>query len=197
MSTVGTRRKGSRADLACGGYKQHGRSACTRHGTNYEALEATVLDVLHRHLALTEREKAELRERLMHSLCSQEGEDAHGLRRSLSRTEDTIAALYLDRASGRVAADSFYAALHRLEEQAAALRRRLDMRETDLPDTARLESVIDECCCPKRLTRELVRAFVRRIEVEEGTGRGAARRQNIRISLYFEQNEIAKTIAYE
>ena len=71
------------------------------------------------------------------------------------------------------------------------------MRETDLPDTARLESVIDECCCPKRLTRELVRAFVRRIEVEEGTGRGAARRQNIRISLYFEQNEIAKTIAYE
>ena len=133
----------------------------------------------------------------MHSLCSQEGEDAHGLRRSLSRTEDTIAALYLDRASGRVAADSFYAALHRLEEQAAALRRRLDMRETDLPDTARLESVIDECCCPKRLTRELVRAFVRRIEVEEGTERGAARRQNIRISLYFEQNEIAKTIAYE
>ena len=197
MSTVGTRRKGSRADLACGGYKQHGRSACTRHGTNYEALEAAVLDVLHRHLALTECEKAELRERLMHSLCSQEGEDAHGLRCSLSRTEDTIAALYLDRASGRVAADSFYAALHRLEEQAAALRRRLDMRETDLPDTARLESVIDECCCPKRLTRELVRAFVRRIEVEEGTGRGAARRQNIRISLYFEQNEIAKTIAYE
>ena len=95
MSTVGTRRKGSRADLACGGYKQHGRSACTRHGTNYEALEAAVLDVLHRHLALTEREKAKLRERLMHSLCSQEGEDAHGLRRSLSRTEDTIAALYL------------------------------------------------------------------------------------------------------
>ena len=197
MSTVGTRRKGSRADLACGGYKQHGRSACTRHGTNYEALEAAVLDVLHRHLALTEREKAELRERLMHSLCSQEGEDAHGLRRSLSRTEDTIAALYLDRASGRVTADSFYAALHRLENQAAALRRRLDMRETNLPDTARLESAIDECCCPKRLTRELVRAFVRRIEVEEGTGRGAARRQNIRISLYFEQNEIAKTIAYE
>ena len=197
MSTVGTRRKGSRADLACGGYKQHGRSACTRHGTNYEALEAAVLDVLHRHLALTEREKAELRKRLMHSLCSPEGEDAHGLRRSLSRTEDTIAALYLDRASGRLAADSFYAALHRLEEQAAALRRRLDMRKTELPDAARLESVIDECCCPERLTRELVRAFVRRIEVEEGTGRGAARRQNIRISLYFEQNEIAKTIAYE
>ena len=71
------------------------------------------------------------------------------------------------------------------------------MRETNLPDTARLESAIDACCCPKRLTRELVRAFVRRIEVEEGTGRGAARRQNIRISLYFEQNEIAKTIAYE
>ncbi|MFQ9126268.1 MAG: hypothetical protein ACLR4Z_05025 [Butyricicoccaceae bacterium] len=38
---------------------------------------------------------------------------------------------------------------------------------------------------------------MRRIEVEEGTERGAARRQNIRISLYFEQNEIAKTIAYE
>ena len=155
MSTVGTRRKGSRADLACGGYKQHGRSACTRHGTNYEALEAAVLDVLHRHLALTECEKAELRERLMHSLCSQEGEDAHGLRCSLSRTEDTIAALYLDRASGRVAADSFYAALHRLEEQAAALRRRLDMRETDLPDTARLESVIDECCCRSGLHESL------------------------------------------
>ena len=107
MSTVGTRRKGSRADLACGGYKQHGRRTCTRHGTNYEALEAAVLDVLHRHLALTEGEKAELRERLMHSLCSPEGEDAHGLRRSLSRTEDTIAALYLDRATGRLAEDSF------------------------------------------------------------------------------------------
>ena len=153
--------------------------------------------MLHRHLALTECEKAELRKRLMHSLSSPEGEDAHGLRRSLSRTEDTIAALYLDRATGRLAEDSFYAALHRLEEQAAALRRRLDMREPELPDAARLESVIDACCCPKQLTRELVRAFVRRIEVEEGTGRGAARRQNIRISLHFEQNEIAKTIASE
>ncbi|MFQ9126267.1 MAG: zinc ribbon domain-containing protein [Butyricicoccaceae bacterium] len=155
MSTVGTRRKGSRADLACGGYKQHGRSACTRHGTNYEALEATVLDVLHRHLALTEREKAELRERLMHSLCSQEGRTRTVCGAVFSRTEDTIAALYLDRASGRVAADSFYAALHRLEEQAAALRRRLDMRETDPPDAARLESVIDECCCPSGLHESL------------------------------------------
>lgn len=198
MSTVGTRRKGSRADLACGGYKQHGRSACTRHGTNYEALEATVLDVLHRHLALTEREKAELREPAdAQSLLSGRGGRARSAAQSFTHGGYDCGALPGPCIGQSCGGQLFMAALHRLEEQAAALRRRLDMRETDLPDTARLESVIDECCCPKRLTRELVRAFVRRIEVEEGTERGAARRQNIRISLYFEQNEIAKTIAYE
>ncbi len=198
MSTVGTRRKGSRADLACGGYKQHGRRACTRHGTDYDALEAAVLEVLRTHLALTEREKAELRERLIQSLGSPEEKDAHSLQRRLSRTENTIAALYIDRASGALTEDSFYAALNRLEKQAEMLRRRLDApRETETLDTARLERVMDEFICPQTLSRELVRAFVQRIEIEEGKGRGAARRQTVYIALYFEQNKISKTIAYK
>ncbi len=193
MSTVGTRRKGSRADLACGGYKQHGRR-----GTDYDALEAAVLEVLRTHLALTEREKAELRERLIQSLGSPEEKDAHSLQRRLSRTENTIAALYIDRASGALTEDSFYAALNRLEKQSEMLRRRLDApRETETLDTARLERVMDEFICPQTLSRELVRAFVQRIEIEEGKGRGAARRQTVYIALYFEQNKISKTIAYK
>ena len=39
MSTVGTRKKGARANLACGGYKLYGSKECTNHFIDYDVLE--------------------------------------------------------------------------------------------------------------------------------------------------------------
>lgn len=54
MSTVGTRKKGSVANLACGAYKLRGASACTNHFISYEALYQCVLETVRRYVCLSE-----------------------------------------------------------------------------------------------------------------------------------------------
>ncbi len=46
MSTVGSRKKGARYNLSCGGYKQYGRKACSSHSIDYDVLYKTVADTL-------------------------------------------------------------------------------------------------------------------------------------------------------
>jgi hypothetical protein len=63
MSTTGTRRKGSAANLVCGGYKLYGAKECNNHFIDYEFLYESVASELQKLLNLTEQEKAELYEK--------------------------------------------------------------------------------------------------------------------------------------
>ena len=60
MSAVGSRKKDSPMNLACGGYKAHGVKACTNHFIEYRALYAIVLHSLREALRLDEQERAKL-----------------------------------------------------------------------------------------------------------------------------------------
>jgi hypothetical protein len=63
MSTTGTRKKGSAANLVCGGYKLYGAKECNNHFIDYEFLYESVASELQELLNLTEQEKAELYEK--------------------------------------------------------------------------------------------------------------------------------------
>ena len=60
MSTVGTRRKGSHANLACGAYKAYGSKKCTNHFIDYNVLYSLVLQAIKEQIKLTDEDKQEI-----------------------------------------------------------------------------------------------------------------------------------------
>lgn len=88
MSTVGTRRKGSVANLACGAYKLRGASACSNHFISYESLYRCVLEAVRRYVCLSEDECSILFERLNRRLRLDERGQGAGRERERLTQED-------------------------------------------------------------------------------------------------------------
>lgn len=60
MSTVGSRRKGARANLACGAYKLHGSKACSNHFIDYDVLYQIVLKTIQNIMRLSKEDQADI-----------------------------------------------------------------------------------------------------------------------------------------
>lgn len=198
MSTVGTRKKGSVANLACGAYKLRGSSACTNHFISYEALYNCVLEAVRRYVCLSEEECDALFERLNRRLrLDERGREAkrgqERLEQALERTRRLVAQLYEDREAGRIGETNFYPLLERYEQKTAQLQTQIDALQ---PDTGignlqrqqeRLRAIIRRYTAIDELTPPLLFELIGRIEVGQGTyektEKGRARRQ--KITIYF------------
>ena len=157
MSTVGTRKKGSVANLACGAYKLHGSSACTNHFIRYETLYQCVLDAVRRYVCLTEEECDALFERLNRRLrldarTDETRRERARLEKELERTRRLVAQLYEDRAAGRIGEANFYPLLEKFEQQTQDLQTQLDgLQDSTGADAlgqqqARLRAIIRQLC---------------------------------------------------
>lgn len=189
MSTVGTRRRDSRADLACGGYKLAGRAACTSHFIDYDRLYAAVLAAMREQVSLTPEEQDALFSRLCRRLRAENGQErpSAALERRLKQTEAAVSQLYRDRAAGALSDETFYPLLRDFEAQAAALRAALD-RPADAGGMIRedvLRRLIARHAMPCALTAPLLAALIDRIEVSQGEyiedAGGCRKRQTVRI----------------
>ena len=200
MSTVGTRKKGSAANLVCGAYKQHGNAACTNHFIRYETLYQCVLDTVRRYVRLTGDECDALFERLNRRLRLDARPDASGcarvrLEKELGRIRRLVAQLYEDRASGQIGEGNFYPLLKKFEQQTQDLQARLDgLQDGGSLDSlqqqqARLRAIIRRYADIDKLTPALLFALIERIEVEQGTyektEEGRVKQQKIRIWFRF------------
>lgn len=180
MSTVGTRRKGSAADLACGAYKFRGTSACSNHFISYESLYRCVLEAVRRYVCLSEAECCILFERLNRRLRLGElGQEARRererLTQELERVRRLIAQLYEDRAAGRIGETNFYPLLERYEHQTVALQQQIDALRPDSGVQSlqwlqeRLRAIIRRYTDVDELTPSLLFELIERIEVGQGT----------------------------
>ena len=200
MSTVGTRKRGSAANLACGAYKLHGSSACTNHFIRYEALYQCVLDAVRRYVCLTEEECDALFERLncrlhLDARTDEAGRARARLEKALERTRRLVAQLYEDRTAGRIGETNFYPLLEKFEQQTRDLQTQRDgLPDGDGMDSlqqqqARLRAIIRRYADIGELTPALLFALIERIEVGQGTyektEKGRAKRQKIRIFFRF------------
>lgn len=200
MSTVGTRKRGSAANLACGAYKLHGSSACTNHFIRYETLYQCVLDAVRRYVCLTEEECDALFERLncrlhLDARTDEAGRARARLEKALERTRRLVAQLYEDRTAGRIGETNFYPLLEKFEQQTRDLQTQRDgLPDGDGMDSlqqqqARLRAVIRRYADIGELTPALLFALIERIEVGQGTyektEKGRAKRQKIRIFFRF------------
>lgn len=199
MSAVGTRKKGSVANLTCGSYKQGGKAACTNHFIAYEALHECVLQTLCRYAAVTEEEQAQLLCRLESRMqqaaqTAARTEEAAALRRRLTQIKRIIASLYADRAEGQLSEANFYPLLAQYERQSRAAAQQLaaleDQAQAGLREgDAQLRGCIVHCVRFETLTAAALFALVERIEVYQGqyikTENGREKQQRVKIWLRF------------
>ena len=200
MSTVGTRKKGSVANLACGAYKLRGLSACTNHFISYEALYQCVLETVRRYVCLSEEECDALFERLSRRLRLDERErEANRARerlaQELKRTQRLVAQLYEDRMAGKIGEANFYPLLEKYEQKTAQLQTRIDALQPDTGESSlrrqqdRLRAIIRRYQDIDALTSPLLFELIERIGVGQGTyektGKSKVKRQKVVIRFRF------------
>lgn len=201
MSTVGTRKKGSAANLACGAYKLHGQKACSNHFIAYEALYDCVLEAVRRYVSLTPEECDALFERLRLRLRLDEQQNAAAKKRAelqhqLQGTQKVIAQLYEDRLAGKLGEETFYSLLEQYESKTAGLQKQIAALE-DHSGTCdalqvqyeRLHAIIRRYADVRELTPALLFELIERIEVGQGeyekTVKGRVKKQSVRIAFRF------------
>lgn len=201
MSAVGTRKKGSAANLVCGGYKRRGGKACTNHAIDYETLYDVVCSALRAELAMTEGERRELAEELRRA--AQEREDREDRARELAalrhrdrELDRRIERLYEDRLSGLLSEARAHKLFEKYEGEAAALQRQIAALEQP-PDRGTepgqsegwAERLVQEYTAVERLTPELLFSLIGKIEVGQGSYRkdrdGRVKQQTVKIRFRF------------
>ena len=205
MSSVGTRKKDSPANLACGGYKLYGSRECTNHFIDYNILFHIVLDAVQQQANLSPVE----RDALYPELCTQigmemedEGEsEVKKLQAEDEKLNRIIELLYEDHLNEKISEDRFYKLLQKYERQGEALKDRINKIATTIqPDqerkTQKLKQAFDELSYLlerysdiQDLTADLLFALVDHIEIGQGwfekTEHGRRKRQQVRIYFRF------------
>ena len=210
MSATGTRKKGSPANLVCGGYKQLGKEACTNHFLDYNALYRMVYTALLEQFA---RIDPSAREGIvdhvfgtMKKKIEKKGikNPVRTLQKDLSDLDRLVERLYGDYTEGYLDEDQLKALLKKYQIQRQKIKneianaKRFHQRGEDAWAKAlkqRLSSHLAEILDPRELTGELLFRFICRIDVHQGCmakeagGRVKHQRVEIRYSFFAEKKE--------
>lgn len=193
MSTVSTRKKGCRANLCCGGYKQGGPGACTCHTIDYDLLCDAVLAALRESLRPALEEKELLLEGLVRACPAPYEAQLHEQRKKLETIDRKLACLYDDRYSGNIRQEQFRLLRERYEREKALCEERLSalrarsgsLEESEDAAKEKYSRLIDEYCRPDELTAPLLFGLVRRIDVHQGEYTDGVKHQKIVIHFKF------------
>ena len=121
MSTVGSRKKTTSHSLACGAYKQYGKSKCSNHFIDYDILCSIVLNSIRNQLRIPEdTQEAIITEacgRLRKEYGSYEGKDIGRLKTRKSELDTLIEALYEDRAKNLISTERMHKMLRKYESE--------------------------------------------------------------------------------
>ncbi|MBQ3403986.1 MAG: recombinase family protein [Oscillospiraceae bacterium] len=190
--------KGGSHRLCCGGYKSRGASECDNHFIDYELLYSAVSEELRKLFTLSDRQKAEIAAKLRQLQDSDTDTDpAKEITHLKERREDTVSLikkLYGDYSSGAVSthiyntlAREYEAELNSLERSIAELMKPSVPAPTANADLGVL-SAAEALFSAQNLSKPLIRAFIERIEVEQGyyiTDEKGQRRKLQRARIYY------------
>ncbi len=197
MSTVGTRRKGARANLNCGGYKQGGRKKCSSHTIDYDALYQAALAALRAQLDLSEGQRQWLLRELAERSGMREDQRQRQAEGRLAKLERKLEQLFDDKYEGRIAPEQFEWLLARYTAEKAALEEKSGQmqatREEEMAERGRREErirgLIGAYADLRELHTELLFQLIERIEVHQGEYAEGERRQRIDIWFAFSCGE--------
>ena len=202
MSSVGNRKMGSPADLACGSYKLYGKNACTNHFIEYNTLYRLVLTELRTQAHLEAEDIRELikdwtRDRKAGEASPDHGKEKKLAEKRLRELDHLIEKLYDDHSRGLLDASRLEKLLSTYEKEYAQIQGKLKVAEAGAretkPSVKDLEEVylkrIKDLAHIKELTPDLLFRLVDRIEIGQGyyekTSEGEVKHQSIRIVYRF------------
>lgn len=213
MSAVGTRRKDSPADLACGGYKLYGSRECSNHFIDYNVLYDIVLKAVREQAALTPDERNRLLEKLWRQLGSEiNGEirknDVTPLYAENEKLDRIIEQLYDDNLHGKIAEQRFYKLLQKYEKQSDDLKRKITLEAAKDKEQEskkrkglfeKLKSLIERYGDIQMLDTDLLFELIDHIEIGQGwyekMDHGKEKHQEIKIFFRFVNHAQAKGAA--
>lgn len=200
MSTAGTRKKGSVANLVCGGYKLYGSNECTNHFIGYEEIYTTILRELRKQIALTVQEKQEILDALkkneqMEGQCdSEKNKTLKNLNRRTAELDGIIKRLYEDNVCGNLSNERFSRMLESYEKEQNNINSQIAMfssSELCIERTAyeNFFELIDGITDMEELTPCVLKKFIDHIEIGQGSyahdGDGGRKKKHQVIKIFY------------
>lgn len=203
LSTTGTRKKGSPANLTCGGYKLYGSRECSNHFIDYNALHAIVRASLKEQLRINQAERAAILDRVQQTLQKQSRKykpsaALSSMKSRIGELTHILAKLYEDNAAGRLSDISMNRLLAKYEQEALLLEGRIAAAQTaDQPLTAEnplsreaLDSLLEQVTGVDELSAKILFALIDHIEIGQGHYEPSqyhrVKRQTVKIFFRFE-----------
>lgn len=203
MSATGTRKKGSPANLTCGGYKLYGADECSNHFIDYNVLYEIVLTSLKEQLCISRGERAAILDNAQkHPLFIVKQQDHSkelgSIKKRLRELEKIIGKLYEDNAAGRLNNARMNKLLPKYEQEAEALENRMDAIEVEKAAPVPLEQTsrekLDKLLCQftdvTELTPKLLFKLIDHIEIGQGHyekgAHGRVKHQTVKIFYRFQ-----------
>lgn len=212
MSATGTRKKGSPANLTCGGYKLYGADECSNHFIDYNVLYEIVLTSLKEQLCISRGERAAILDNAQkHPLFIVKQQDHRkelgSIKKRLRELEKIIGKLYEDNAAGRLNNARMNKLLPKYEQEAEALENRMDAIEMEKAASVPLEQTsrekLDKLLCQftdvTELTPKLLFKLIDHIEIGQGHyekgAHGRVKHQTVKIFYRFQTQAAVKQYA--
>ena len=209
MSTTGTRKKGSPANLTCGGYKLYGAEECSNHFIDYNVLYEIVQASLREQLAISRKERTAILENAQKKQAASAGrqersKEISGIKKRLRELEGIIAKLYEDNAAGRLSNTRMNKLLSKYEQEAEALEQRMAALQSEkatwepsLQETReKLDKLLRQITDVAELTPKLLFKLVDHIEIGQGHyekgEHGKVKHQTVKIFYRFQTQAAVK-----
>jgi len=209
LSSTGTRKKGSPANLTCSGYKLSGSNTCSNHFIDYNALYAIVTASLKEQLAISEEarrailERAQRRQQTIAAAANRDRE-CDGYEKRRKELDRIVEKLYEDNACGRLGDERMERLLCKYEREAKMLKWRLEEStkagrisgETQEDTESHFSQVLAQIIDVQTLTPEMIFCFIHRIEVGQGHYekgiQGRCKHQTVKIFYRFQAPKMTK-----
>ncbi len=212
MSATGTRKKGSPANLTCGGYKLYGGGECSNHFIDYNVLYEIVLTSLKEQLSISQEERSSIldsaQKRQLSVVKQQDNtKERADIKKRLRELESMIGKLYEDNATGRLADARMNKLLPKYEQEAETLENRMAAMEAEKAAPAqseqasleKLDRLLRQLTDVTELTPKLLFKLIDHIEVGQGHyekgEHGRVKRQTVKIFYRFQTQAAVKEYA--
>ena len=209
MSTTGTRKKGSPANLTCGGYKLYGAEECSNHFIDYNVLYEIVQASLREQLAISREERAAILEHAQKKQAASAGrqeraKESNGIKKRLRELEAILAKLYEDNGAGRLSDSRMNKLLSKYAQEAETLEQRLAalQNENAAPEPSfqeareKLNKLLRQITDVTELTPKLLFKLIDHIEIGQGHyergEHGKVKHQTVKIFYRFQAQPAIK-----
>ncbi len=204
MSTSKSRKKGTRYNLVCGGYKLYGKNECTNHFIDYDILYTTIINEVKKQLNISSDTKEKIINNAQEHFSIQPSlnnniKDISHLKKRLSDIDSIIGKLYEDYATNIITAERFQKFMEKYELESSYINQQLQNKnkkaKKDSEFTSlKLKQILENYIDIKELSQDIIFRFIDHIEICQGeyvkAKNGRYKKQRIKIIFRFKKPDI-------